>query len=232
MDGALKAVAGVASAAAALYFGLHLWSAGKREDDASSLRFGRITDGAAAPATGEAFTPLVTAGGARVVRIASRDHADKAGEWYDQVEAEFVLVVAGAARLGFKSEKIERSLTPGDWVVIPARCKHRVAWTDPSLETIWLAVHLPAAAASAAAAPVILQAVPSLADKFKWAVTGGSVVMGIVVATAVVGALRRRFTSRSVKLASAASGVAAAVTGAVVSSAVTAVPAAVSAATR
>lgn len=164
------------------------------------------------------------------MRIASRDHADKAGQWYDQAEAEFVLVIAGAARLGFKNEKIERSLTPGDWVVIPAHCKHRVTWTDPSLETIWLAVHLPPAAASGPAATH--EAAPSLSDKFRWAAVGGSVVMGVVVVTAVVGALRRRFTSRSVKLATAASGVAAAVTGAVVSSAVTAVPAAVSAATR
>ena len=38
-----------------------------------------------------------------------------------------------------------RALRPGDWVVIPAHCQHRVAWTDPAAETLWLAVHLPPA---------------------------------------------------------------------------------------
>jgi cupin 2 domain-containing protein len=32
---------------------------------------------------------------------------------------------------------------PGDWLEIPARCRHRVAWTDPNQETVWLAVHCP-----------------------------------------------------------------------------------------
>ena len=32
---------------------------------------------------------------------------------------------------------------PGDWVILPAHCRHRVAWTDPVRETLWLAVHLP-----------------------------------------------------------------------------------------
>ena len=31
---------------------------------------------------------------------------------------------------------------PGDWVWLPARCRHRVAWTDPDAPTVWLAVHL------------------------------------------------------------------------------------------
>lgn len=230
MDGALKTVAGVASAAAAVYYGFQHWQSGRASDDDASLRFGRIADGAAAPTSGESCTQLLTSGGARVVRIASRDHADKAGDWYDQTEAEFVLLVSGAARLAFKSEKLERSLTPGDWAVIPKRCKHRVAWTDPSQETIWLALHMPPPGAAAVSVGEPRSA--TLTEKVQWAATGGAVVIGIVVATAIVGAFRRRFTSRSTKLASAASDVAAAVTGAVVSSAVTAVPAAVSAATR
>ena len=28
----------------------------------------------------------------------------------------------------------------GDYVAIPAHRKHRVAWTDPDTETLWLAV--------------------------------------------------------------------------------------------
>ncbi|TCZ54285.1 cupin domain-containing protein [Roseicella aquatilis] len=106
-------------------------------------RFGRIGDGPSAPAGGEAFAELAASGGGRVVRSASRGQQDPAGQWYDQAEAEFVLLLAGAARLGF-ADGTERSLAPGDWAVIPAHCRHRVAWTDPAAETLWLAVHLPA----------------------------------------------------------------------------------------
>ena len=79
-----------------------------------------------------------------MVRIASRGQADPPGQWYDQAEAEFVLLLQGAARLGF-ADATERALAPGDWAVIPAHCRHRVAWTDPAVETLWLAVHLPPA---------------------------------------------------------------------------------------
>jgi len=105
-------------------------------------RFGRISDGPAAAPGGESFCELAAAGGARVERIASGGVRD--GDWYDQAHAEFVLLLAGAARLGF-ADGSERALAPGDWAVLPAGCRHQVAWTDPAAETLWLAVHLPPA---------------------------------------------------------------------------------------
>jgi cupin 2 domain-containing protein len=30
---------------------------------------------------------------------------------------------------------------PGDWLEILAHRKHRVAWTDETAETVWLAIH-------------------------------------------------------------------------------------------
>ena len=53
-----------------------------------------------------------------------------------------MLLVAGAAVLGF-ADGSEARLAPGDWVVLPAGCRHRVAWTDPDIVTLWLACHLP-----------------------------------------------------------------------------------------
>jgi len=113
-------------------------------DPAPAPRFGRLPDGPPAPAAGgESFATLLAGpGGARVERIASRAHADPPDRWYDQDGDEFVLLVAGHARLAF-ADGAERALAPGDWVVIPARCRHRVAWTDPEAETLWLAVHMP-----------------------------------------------------------------------------------------
>jgi cupin 2 domain-containing protein len=36
-------------------------------------------------------------------------------------------------------------MRPGDSVLLPAHCRHRVSWTDPDQVTIWLALHFPAA---------------------------------------------------------------------------------------
>ena len=83
---------------------------------------------------------LARAGGARVERIASRGVLN--GDWYEQGWAEFVLLVAGSAALEF-DDGTRRELKPGDWALLPAQCRHRVACTDPACETLWLAVHLP-----------------------------------------------------------------------------------------
>lgn len=81
---------------------------------------------------------LVRAQRMRIERIVSRGHASPPDFWYDQAEHEFVLLVAGAARLRFEAETVE--LTPGDWVHIPPHRRHRVEWTTPDEATIWLAV--------------------------------------------------------------------------------------------
>ena len=81
---------------------------------------------------------LVQAKHVRIERIISHGHASSDGYWYDQDENEFVLLVSGAARLQFEDEVIE--MKPGDWINIPAHRKHRVEWTTPDEQTIWLAV--------------------------------------------------------------------------------------------
>lgn len=109
----------------------------------SAPRFGSLRDGPAPAAPGEeTFADLAASGGARIERIASRAVRD--GDWYDQPSPEFVLLVAGRARLAF-ADGGEHPLAPGDWAWLPAGCRHRVAWTDPAEETVWLACHLPPA---------------------------------------------------------------------------------------
>lgn len=83
---------------------------------------------------------LVTHPGLRIERITSFGQASPAGFWYDEDEAEWVLLLTGAARLRFEDESEARHFGPGDWVEIAAHRRHRVEWTDPDQPTIWLAV--------------------------------------------------------------------------------------------
>ena len=82
---------------------------------------------------------LVADPSVRIERIVSLGHASPPDFWYDQAQPEAVLLLTGAARLEFENEAID--LLPGSFVNIPARRRHRVAWTDPSQHTVWLAIH-------------------------------------------------------------------------------------------
>lgn len=92
----------------------------------------------------EVIETLLLAEGVRVERIVSDGHATPPGQWYDQKNHEWVLVLRGQAGLLFEGEKEARLLGPGDYVFIPAHQRHRVEWTDPAGKTIWLALHWPA----------------------------------------------------------------------------------------
>lgn len=94
-----------------------------------------------APLPDELFTTLAAAPGLRIERILSTGQCSPPGFWYDQAWDEFVLLVQGAARLQIEGDD-ERALGPGDWAMIPAGTRHRVAWTDPDAPTVWLAVHI------------------------------------------------------------------------------------------
>ena len=89
---------------------------------------------------GEVADTLLATPGVRVERIVSLGQRSPPGFWYDQPESEWVLLLAGAARLRFADEADDRVLRPGDWLQIAAHRRHRVAWTDPARPTIWLAV--------------------------------------------------------------------------------------------
>jgi len=78
----------------------------------------------------------------RIERIVSTGHTSPPGFWYDQHEAEWVVLLSGAATLEFERES--HSLTRGDHLLIPPHRKHRVSWTTPDEPTVWLAVFFPA----------------------------------------------------------------------------------------
>lgn len=90
----------------------------------------------------EVMETLAEVGSVRIERIVSNGQATPEGEWYDQGWDEWVLLLAGSAGLLIENEGAERTLRAGDYLMIPAHCRHRVAWTDPREKTIWLAVHI------------------------------------------------------------------------------------------
>jgi len=77
----------------------------------------------------------------RLERILSRGHASPENSWYDQELDEWVMLLQGSARLQMEDEMKLIELQPGDALLIPAHCRHRVTWTDPGQDTIWVALH-------------------------------------------------------------------------------------------
>lgn len=94
---------------------------------------------AAEPA--ERLETLLTRPGVRIERIVSSGQASPPGFWYEQADAEWVLLVSGEALLRFEDEPEARRLRPGDWLNIEPLRRHRVDWTATDAPTIWLAVH-------------------------------------------------------------------------------------------
>lgn len=89
----------------------------------------------------ELIEQLLTGGDFRLERILSTGQSTPPGEWYDQDQSEWVILLRGAARLRFEEGNEIVELSPGDYVDIPAHCRHRVEWTAPDRATIWLALH-------------------------------------------------------------------------------------------
>jgi cupin 2 domain-containing protein len=96
----------------------------------------------------EQVQALLSQPGIRIERIVSHGQASPPGFWYDQEEGEFVLLLAGAATLSLQiADGVHETvaLCPGDWLHLPAHCRHRVDATAHGQPTVWLAIFFPAA---------------------------------------------------------------------------------------
>lgn len=89
---------------------------------------------------GELFTTLLENNHLKIERIVSRGHHSPESYWYDQDQHEWILVIQGAARIGYP-DSAPHELNTGDYLHIPAHKRHRVEWTSQSQDTIWLAIH-------------------------------------------------------------------------------------------
>ncbi|HXE39132.1 MAG TPA: cupin domain-containing protein [Azonexus sp.] len=100
-----------------------------------------LFDALPAQSAPEQFTELLARPGLRIERIVSSGQASPPGFWYDQPDGEWVLVLQGEASLRFADEDAPRPLQAGDFIDIAAHRRHRVEWTTPEQQTIWLAIH-------------------------------------------------------------------------------------------
>lgn len=87
----------------------------------------------------EIFESIIKSENIKIERIISKGQTTPNGEWYNQEENEFVLLIKGEAELIFENEE-KVNMKKGDYIIIPAHKKHRVEKTSETEETIWLAV--------------------------------------------------------------------------------------------
>ncbi len=88
----------------------------------------------------ELFETLVCADNILIERIISTGQTTPTGEWYDQEQDEWVILLQGEASLAY-ADGLQIKLTAGDYLLIPAHQKHRVEYTSSKPPCIWLAVH-------------------------------------------------------------------------------------------
>jgi cupin 2 domain-containing protein len=99
---------------------------------------GNLFDGISEPIDSEILDALVKRPGLSVHRILTQGQTT---DWLDQDTEEWVVLLAGSAKLLFEKGNREVTMRPGDYLNIPAGCRHRVSWTDPEQKSVWLAVH-------------------------------------------------------------------------------------------
>ncbi|OEY68087.1 cupin [Marinobacter sp. X15-166B] len=88
----------------------------------------------------EVFTEIIRGETIKIERIVSKGHTSPKSGWYDQKANEWVVLLKGEAKLAFANGN-DVHLMPGSHVNIPAHTRHKVRWTTPETETIWLAIH-------------------------------------------------------------------------------------------
>jgi cupin 2 domain-containing protein len=102
---------------------------------------GNIFDNIPAIVPEELFENLLARENLKVERIISQGHKTPEGEWYGQDWDEWVLLLQGEAILAYEDGS-KAKLRLGDYALIPAHVKHRVEWTQPDTNTVWLAIHI------------------------------------------------------------------------------------------
>ncbi|MBA3314867.1 MAG: cupin domain-containing protein [Planctomycetota bacterium] len=94
-----------------------------------------------APSREEVFETLVEGSAFKLERIVSTGQSTPPGEWYDQERDEWIALLTGRATIRFEHPAETVTLSPGDWLLIPAHRRHRVEETAGDRDSVWVALH-------------------------------------------------------------------------------------------
>ncbi|MGA2298938.1 MAG: cupin domain-containing protein [FCB group bacterium] len=89
----------------------------------------------------EIFHDIIKNNNFKLEKIISTGQSTPAGQWLEEAQNEWVILLKGSAELLFENNMQKIKLKPGDYLFIPSYTKHRVETTDKEKETIWLALH-------------------------------------------------------------------------------------------
>ena len=87
----------------------------------------------------ELFETLLNHDQVLIKRIISTGQVTPEGEWYDQEQNEWLIVLQGSGELSYEDNSRIKLIT-GDYLLIPAHLKHRVEYTSTEPPCIWLTV--------------------------------------------------------------------------------------------
>ncbi len=89
----------------------------------------------------EESLPLVSGKSWRVEKIVSNAHVSPPDFWYEQLEAEFAVVLKGFGEIEFEEGEICK-LSAGEWLHIPPGKRHRVKSTSENPLCTWLCFYI------------------------------------------------------------------------------------------
>lgn len=87
----------------------------------------------------EVFQTLLANKKVTIERIITRGQTT---DWLSDARDEWVIVLKGAGSVRFRESRRLVKLKAGDYLFIPGNTVHRVAWTAPRQQTLWLAVKM------------------------------------------------------------------------------------------
>lgn len=88
----------------------------------------------------EIFEDIIKTDNLKIERIISYGQTSPKSGWYESELNEWVILLKGQAVLSFQNSD-DVKLNAGDYINITAFTKHKVSWTLPNEETLWLAIY-------------------------------------------------------------------------------------------
>lgn len=87
----------------------------------------------------EIFETIHSKENIKIERIISNGQTSPENQWFDQNKDEWILLLQGEAELTFENNE-KTNLKTGDFLLIPAKKRHRVTYTSQNPPCIWLAL--------------------------------------------------------------------------------------------